>query len=46
MGIIIYFLGTLYFDYFLHGLQTLNCCNHVFKNYFQVLELDLKFVVV
>jgi hypothetical protein len=46
MGIIIFFLGTLFFNSYLHGLQKLNCYNHVLKNYFQVLGLDLKFVVV
>jgi hypothetical protein len=46
MGIILKKLGTLFLNSYLHGLQKLNCYNHVFKNYLQVLELDLKFVVV
>jgi hypothetical protein len=40
------FLGTLFFNLCLHGLQKLNCYNHVFLSYLQVLELDLKFVTV
>jgi len=46
MRIIILILGTLFHDSCLHGLQKLNCCTHVFKNYLQVFKLDLKFVVV
>jgi hypothetical protein len=46
MGIIKINLGTLFLNYYLYGIQKLNCYNHVFKNYLQVLELDLKFVVV
>jgi len=45
MGIIFLF-GALFFNSCLHGLQNLNYYNHVFKNYLQVLELDLKFVLV
>jgi hypothetical protein len=40
------FLGTLFFNFCLHGLQKLNCCNHVFLKYLQVLELDLKFAAI
>ncbi len=40
------FLGTLFLNSCLHGLWKLNCYNHVFLSYFQVLELDLNFVVV
>ncbi len=29
----------------MHELQKLNCYDHVFLHYLQVLELDLKFVV-
>jgi hypothetical protein len=46
MGKIIYFMGTLFINFCLHGFQKLNCYNHVFKKYLQILELDLKFVVV
>jgi hypothetical protein len=46
MGIINSFLGTLFLNFCLHGLQKLNCYNHVFKNYLQVLELDPKFMAV
>jgi hypothetical protein len=46
MGIIILFLGILFLNSCLHGLQKLKCYNHVFLNYLQILELDLKFVVV
>jgi hypothetical protein len=45
MGLI-YFLGVLFLNSCLHGLQKLNFYNHVFKSYLQVLKLDLKFVVV
>jgi hypothetical protein len=45
MGIIL-FLGTLFLNSCLHEFQKLNCNNHVFKKYFQVLELDLKFVTI
>lgn len=31
MGIIILFLGKLFFNSCLHGFQQLNCYNHVFK---------------
>jgi hypothetical protein len=41
-----FFLGTLFPNSCLHGLQKLNYYDHVFLNYLQVLELDLKFVVV
>jgi hypothetical protein len=44
MGIIIFFL--VYFNSCLHELQKLNCYNHVFLIYFQLLELDLKFVEI
>jgi hypothetical protein len=46
MWVIILFLGTLFFNSYLHELQKLNSYNHVLKNYLQVLELDLKFVAV
>jgi hypothetical protein len=46
MRIIILFLGTLFLNSCLHELQKLNCYNHVLLHYLQVLELDLKFVVV
>jgi len=46
MGIIIFFWGTLFLNFCLHGLQKLNCYNHVFLSYLQVLELDFKFVTV
>jgi hypothetical protein len=46
MGIIKNKLGTLFLNSCLHGLQKLNCYNHVFLSYLQVLELDLKFVAV
>jgi hypothetical protein len=46
MGIIDFFLGTLFLNSCLHGLQKLNSYNYVFLNYLQVLELDLKFVVI
>jgi len=46
MGIIILFLGTLFFNSCLHEFQNLNCYNHVFLKYLQVLELDLKFVAI
>jgi hypothetical protein len=45
MGII-FFWGTLFLNSCLHGLQKLNYYNHTFKNYLQVFELELKFVVV
>jgi uncharacterized membrane protein YqgA involved in biofilm formation len=35
MGIIILFLGILFLNSCFHGLQKLNCCNHVFLNYLQ-----------
>jgi hypothetical protein len=38
------FLGTLFLNLCLHGLQKLSCYNHVFLHYLQVLEFDLKFV--
>jgi hypothetical protein len=44
MGIIILFLGTLFLNFCLHGLQKLN--NYVLLNYLQIFELDLKFVVI
>jgi hypothetical protein len=46
MGIIIFFLGTLFLKSCLHGLQKLNYYNYVCLSYLQVLELDLKFVAV
>jgi hypothetical protein len=46
MKIIILFLSTLFLKFYLHELQKLNCYNHVFLHYLQILELDLKFVVV
>jgi hypothetical protein len=46
MGIILLLLGTLFFNSCLHELQKLNCYNHVFKKYLQVLELDLKFMAI
>jgi hypothetical protein len=46
MGIINFFLGTLFFNPCLHGPQKLNCYNHVFLSYLQVLELNLKFVTI
>ncbi len=45
MGMI-FFLGILILNSCLHGFQKLNCYNHVFKNYLQVFELDLKFVTI
>jgi hypothetical protein len=42
----IYVYGTLFPNSCLHGLQKLNCYIHVFKNYLQIFELDLKFMVV
>jgi len=39
-------LGTLFLNSCLHELQKLNCYNHVLLKYFQVLELNLKFVIV
>ncbi len=44
MGIIILFMGI--FNSYFHELQKLNCYNHVFLNYFQLLELNLKFVEI
>jgi hypothetical protein len=41
-----FFLGTLFFNFYFHGLQKLNCYNYIFKNYLQALELDLKFVAI
>jgi hypothetical protein len=41
----LYFYFLHYFSC-LHGLQKLNYYNHVFKNYLQVLELDLNFVAI
>jgi len=38
--------GILIINSCMHGFQKLNCYNHVFKNDLQVLELDIKFVVV
>jgi hypothetical protein len=46
MRIIILFLGTLFLNSYLHELQKLNCYNHDFLYYLQVLELDLKFVTI
>jgi hypothetical protein len=46
MGIIKNYLGKLFFNSFLHGLQKLNYYNHVFLSYLQVFKLDLKFVAV
>jgi len=46
MEVIILFLGILFLNFCLHGLQKLNCCNHVFLNYLQPFELDLKFVAL
>jgi hypothetical protein len=46
MGIIIKKLGTLFINFCLHGLQKLNCYNHVFLSCLQVLELDLKLMIV
>jgi hypothetical protein len=46
MGIIKINLGTLFPNSCLYGIQKLNCYNHIFKNYLQVLELDIKFVVI
>jgi hypothetical protein len=40
------FFGALFLKSCLHELQKLNYYNHVILNYLQVLELDLKFVVV
>jgi len=34
--------GILIINSCMHGFQKLNCYNHVFKNYLQVLELDIK----
>jgi hypothetical protein len=45
MRMIILFLGTLFLNSCLHEFQKLNCYNHVFLHYLQVLELDLRFVV-
>jgi len=42
----IYFLGTLFLNSCLHGLQKLNDSNHILKSYLQAFELDLKFMVV
>ncbi len=39
-------MGTSFLDSCLHGLPKVNSYNHVFLNYLQVFELDLKFVVV
>jgi hypothetical protein len=46
MGIIKINLGTSFLNSCSYGIQKLNCYNQVLKNYLQVLELDLKFVVV
>jgi hypothetical protein len=46
MGIINFFLGTLFLNFCLHGLQKLNHYNHLFLNYLQIFELDLKFVAI
>jgi hypothetical protein len=46
MRIIILFLGTLFLNSCFHEFQKLNCYNHNFLYYLQVLELDLKFVTV
>jgi len=46
MGIIKKKLGKLFINSCLHGLQKLNCYNHVFENYLKVLELNPKFVAV
>jgi len=46
MGIIYIFWVHYFHNSCLHGIQKLNCYNHVFKNYLQVLELDLNFVVI
>jgi hypothetical protein len=46
MGIIILFLGTLFPNFCLHGLQKLNHYNFLFKNYLKIFELDLKFVAI
>jgi len=46
MGIIKIKSGKLFFNSCFHGLQKLNCYNHIFLSYLQVLELDLKFVAV
>jgi hypothetical protein len=46
MEIIILFLGKLFLNSCLHGLQKLNYYNHVFLNYLQVLEIDLKRVAI
>jgi hypothetical protein len=46
MGIITLFWGILFLNFHLHGLQKLNYYNHSFKNYLQVLDLDLKFVAI
>jgi len=46
MRIIILILGAWFLNSCLHELQKLNCYNHVFLHYLQVLELDLKFVTI
>ncbi len=46
MGIINYFLDTLFLNSCLHGFQKLNSYNHVFLSYLQIFELDLKFVAI
>jgi hypothetical protein len=38
IGIIMLFLGTLFINFYLHGLQKLNCYNHVFLSYLKILE--------
>jgi hypothetical protein len=46
MGILNFFLGTLFLNFCLHGLQKLNYYNHVFESYLQILGMDLKFVTI
>jgi hypothetical protein len=46
MGIMILFLDTSFFNSCAHGLQKLNCYNHVFLKYLQLFELNLKFVTI
>jgi hypothetical protein len=38
--------GTLFLIFCLYELQELNCYKHVFKNYLQVFEMQLKFVII
>jgi hypothetical protein len=38
--------GTLFLNFCLYELQELNCYKHVFENYLQVFELDLKILMI